>query len=293
MRSRSARETKTSEPNDDTKPEKFLINLRNREHGKRVSSRTIITPCMEQNLNHELNKIMKKIKDLQNAIKTGNSVTIEYSVADILGNFIDSNHGNPIDPKKKRQHREAFVTYGGLSALLKVFSPPLAPLDARDLSKTTVSGRAELWNEVLVIIRELIVTVPGLTERLLSDQHMVFLFTMLSHQGVFDNVMNILEEVLASREDTFNLGSIPQFYSLVENFSSRHLAHFCRVLSLLVFEPEDRQIMEGSHVLKSLELLQLRRNRMARNSAGIVERNQNLVRKLLILLLFSCHFLFT
>ena len=73
---------------------------------------------------------------------------------------------------------------------------------------------------------------------------------MLTHTCVFDHVMNILEEVLAFREDTFNLGLIPHFYSMVETFSSRQLAQFCRVLSLLVFEPEDRQIMEGSHVLK-------------------------------------------
>lgn len=35
--------------------------------------------------------------------------------------------------------------------------------------------------------------------------------------------------------------------------------------------------MEGAHVLKSIELLTLRRNRMSKNSSGIVERNQSLV----------------
>eukprot|EP00597_Dinobryon_sp_UTEXLB2267_P010646 CAMPEP_0170102268 /NCGR_PEP_ID=MMETSP0020_2-20130122/2779_1 /TAXON_ID=98059 /ORGANISM="Dinobryon sp., Strain UTEXLB2267" /LENGTH=1097 /DNA_ID=CAMNT_0010325575 /DNA_START=613 /DNA_END=3904 /DNA_ORIENTATION=- len=35
--------------------------------------------------------------------------------------------------------------------------------------------------------------------------------------------------------------------------------------------------MEGSHVLKSLDLLKLRRSRMSRNSSGTVEKNQSLV----------------
>ena len=99
---------------------------------------------------------------------------------------------------------------------------------------------------------------------------------------MFDDTMNLLEEILASREETFSLLLIPNFFSLVDSFSSRQLAHFCRILSLVLFEPEDRQIMEGSQILKSLELLQLRRNRMAKNSSNVVERNQSLVRVLII-----------
>ena len=99
---------------------------------------------------------------------------------------------------------------------------------------------------------------------------------------MFDDTMNLLEEILASREETFSLLLIPNFFSLVDSFSSRPLSHFCRILSLVLFEPEDRQIMEGSQILKSLELLQLRRNRMAKNSSNVVERNQSLVRVLII-----------
>jgi hypothetical protein len=106
---------------------------------------------------------------------------------------------------------------------------------------------------------------------------MVFFFTMLQHQPLFDNTMNLLEEILATREDTFQLSLIPDFYGLIGKFSARHLAHFCRVLSLVVFEPEDRHVMEGAHNLHSTELLQLRRNRLARTCGGVVERNQSLV----------------
>ena len=51
---------------------------------------------------------------------------------------------------------------------------------------------------------------------------------------------------------------------------------FCRVLALLLFEPEERQMMESTRTLKSVELLSVRRNRMARPDTPI-DRNQALV----------------
>jgi hypothetical protein len=41
---------------------------------------------------------------------------------------------------------------------------------------------------------------------------------------------------------------VPDFYKLVAQFSPRRLAHFCRVLALLLFEPEDRLVMDNSQV---------------------------------------------
>ena len=76
--------------------------------------------------------------------------------------------------------------------------------------------------------------------------------------------MSLLEEILAVRIETFSLALVPDLYALIAKFTARQLAHFCRVLSLVLFEPEDRQIMEGSQVLRSLDLLQLRRDRMAK-----------------------------
>jgi Trpc4-associated protein len=48
----------------------------------------------------------------------------------------------------------------------------------------------------------------------------------------------LAEEVLAVREDTLRVQEIPNFTSLVHKFSSRQLASFCRVLAMVVFEPE-------------------------------------------------------
>ena len=57
-------------------------------------------------------------------------------------------------------------------------------------------------------------------------------------------------QILAVKSSTYYLGEVPELHSLVENMTSQQLAHFSRVLALLVFEPEYRQLMESAHVLR-------------------------------------------
>lgn len=57
-------------------------------------------------------------------------------------------------------------------------------------------------------------------------------------------------QILAVKSSTYFLGEVPELHSLVENMTSQQLAHFSRVLALLVFEPEYRQLMESAHVLR-------------------------------------------
>jgi len=85
---------------------------------------------------------------------------------------------------------------------------------------------------------------------------------------------------------TFCLTQVTGLYDLWASFNPRKLAHFCRILALLVFEAEDRQLMESPSVLKSIELLQLRRDRAARSGAVVapdgsygcaVDRNQSII----------------
>ena len=114
-------------------------------------------------------------------------------------------------------------------------------------------------------------------DKTFSHDFIVCLFTMLAHSVLFDNAINLLEEILSIRQETFVLESIPSYDSLMQNFSVRQLTHFCRALSLLIFEPEDRLIIEGTSMIKSLELLQLRRDRMAKLD-NQVEKNQSYVR---------------
>lgn len=172
--------------------------------------------------------------------------------------------------------RQMFIHVGGVKQLLRLFYAPYGNEDARKMSSAVIQRRAEFWNEVLVILREVSFSIPSLADNIFSDKELIFLFTLLYHSSVFDNAINLLEEILASRSETFLLGSIPDLFSLLNKFSVRQLAHFCRALSLLLFEPEDRLIMEGSQNLKSLDLLHLRRDRMVK-MASKVEKNQFLV----------------
>jgi hypothetical protein len=227
------------------------------------------------------NKILNGVIALKEAIQSTKWADIEYAVGNIMTRLLE-NSADPdnlfaITPVKK-QEREFFVNIGGVQLLLQLFRKPFADEDARNVHNGFAHfyRRTELWNEVLVVLREVAFAIPTLAEHAFGWEHIVFLFTLLSHQCVFENTMNLLEEILSVRVETFNLALIPNLYNLLDNFSTRQLVHFCRVLSLVLFEPEDRQIMEGSHVLRSLELLQLRRERMAKMS-NTVERNQSLV----------------
>ena len=106
--------------------------------------------------------------------------------------------------------------------------------------------------------------------------HLVFLFNLLIYSSVFENALHLIEEILATRSEVFSLRMIPNFHNILKVLNTRQLSHFCRVLALLLFEPEDRQILEGAQTLKSFDLLQLRRDKLSRPSYT-VERNQSLI----------------
>lgn len=61
-------------------------------------------------------------------------------------------------------------------------------------------------------------------------------------------------QILAVKSTTYYLGEVPHLHSLVESMTSRQLAHFARVLALVVFEPEFRQLMESAHVFKCAQM---------------------------------------
>ena len=211
--------------------------------------------------------------------------------------------------------RDAFVLAGGVEVLIRIFREPsfvgaemARTYDARDLSEELVANRlAPCWNETLASLRELVYAIPSLVENeiIFDDGEFVpFLFTLLSHDSCFDGAAALIEEILSlqshsppqstpeeetiaegdigyqatvrvSPPTTFFLGNVPDLYKLWGGFNCRQLAHFCRILALLVFEPEDRQLLESPAVLKSIELLQLRRNRAARAGRdSTVDMNQ-------------------
>jgi hypothetical protein len=209
-----------------------------------------LPPAAIERVDEAHKNMTKGIRLLRTALKSKSWRQIENAVETVILKLLDNQSPDAlfaITPAK-RLERELFVQFGGVQLLLQVLEPPLSEVDARRMPSSQIQRHVEVWNEVLVLLREVCFAVPHLADSVFSDQHLAFLFTLLHHEYVFENTMNLLEEVLAVRQETFCLSQVPGLYSLLDGFSARRLAHFCRVLALLLFEPEDRQIMENAQV---------------------------------------------
>lgn len=243
-----------------------------------------------------------------------------------------------------------FRQSSGVSLLINVLKSPAfvglhtaSTNDARNIPSDLVSAKlAPTFNEVMAFLREMAYAMPDLValggEMNEGGRLIPYLFTMLSHDNLFDGAASLIEEMLSLQSQvggpagltaagissghgggnatdgsasatttaassacalggiftphppppslTFSLTQVTDLYELWSSFNPRKLAHFCRILALLVFEPEDRQLMESPSVLKSVELLQLRRDRAARSGGGAapgggdgcaVDRNQSII----------------
>jgi hypothetical protein len=234
---------------------------------------------LEKRIDEQYNNCIKVIKSLNKAVDAKNWDDIEHQIGKVIACLLDEDPRSLFEvTDSKKQRREFFVVYGGLDSLLRTLRFAFKDQDPQNIKSTAITTITETLNEILVVLRELVFSISMRSDKGFDDSQLAFFFSLLSHKKLFDNTMNFVEEVLASREEPFNLSLVTNLFDLLSAFDARQLAHFCRVLSLLLFEPEDRQIMEGSHSITSSELLQLRRNRLFKNSNQIVERNQCLVR---------------
>ncbi|GJP71781.1 hypothetical protein CLOP_g2573 [Closterium sp. NIES-67] len=101
-----------------------------------------------------------------------------------------------------------------------------------------------LWmmrNDCLAVLREMCFASASFSEGLsVQRQFLIRLFALMENKITFDYAVALAEEILAVGEETLSLGSVPNFARLVRGLSSRQLSFFCRVLAMVVFEPEDR-----------------------------------------------------
>lgn len=185
----------------------------------------------------------------------------------------------PVDPVVLME-REAFVAAGGTQLLMKMFlEKSFIGLsasnshDAREASQVD-TRLAPTWNEALLCLRELVMSMPQRVVPILKKE-LPFFMTLMAHDACFDLAVALVEEILGV-EPSFFLGQVSNLYEWWRGFSCRQLAHFCRILALVIFEPEDRQLLESPKILKSQSLLQLRRNRAA-NRDATVDLNQALL----------------
>ncbi|TMW64465.1 hypothetical protein Poli38472_011345 [Pythium oligandrum] len=182
----------------------------------------------------------------------------------------------PVLDLGRQQHRRNVLDRNDVRSLWEapsVQNTQEAPPKGRHETGT----RKAILNDAMGILRELCYFSLPLAKQLCDkDGLIVYLFELMEDNKFFDNAAGLVEEILAVREDSFDLSRISRFHEIVQSFSSRQLAFFCRVLALVVFEPEDRRLLETSKVIKSMELLKLRRSRMLR-ADNIVDRNHAMI----------------
>lgn len=270
----------------------LLAKLRQVELGRGSFSKSVkVVPSIARRIDQQQSGVVDMTEKLRTAMRDASWRQIEDALSEVLTALSDvsSDTYDPFQVKgKKRQQREYFVLYGGLQAVLQFFTLRGVPKNGRTMSPEQMTRRVEVFCIVLVLLRELIVSNASIAEQFFDDSLIATLMTYLSHKQIFDHTMNLLEEILAIRHETFPLSSVPDFSALVEGFSSPQLSHFCRILSLVVFEPEDRQLLDnatqGQQAPKSFEVLILRQKRMSKNASLVLEQNQCLVIELPCLL---------
>ena len=258
----------------------LLTALKRRELGLPSSLNISDKPedaTVKNRIDEQFNNVVASTSELKIAVEAKNWEEIERCVYGILLRLIGSPYTeSQYLSHEGKQEKELFVAFGGLQILLQLFEPHMSGTDARKISSAVMLNRSELWNEVMALLKELVYAIPSIAESYIADCHLSFMFTMLGHDRVFESTVALLEDVLTIKSDTFDLSKVPNLYALLDKLSSRQLMYFCRLLALLLFESEDRLIMESTHVLKSLDLLQIRRDRMAK-MFNTVERNQCII----------------
>ena len=258
----------------------------NRPKSSRSSTNFPVSSIGNQ-INTKFNNMVDTVQRLTSAMDSGKVGEVDHVVQLVLERLLQMEPSDPdemfVVTASKREERELFVALGGMHQLLRFFEKPFGDkgkgleyiMHNREFA-WSINYYAHVWNDILSILRELIFSIPSLSENVICTHHICFLFAILVHESTFEHTMNLLEEVLGVRMELFSLELAPDFYYLLGKFNLRQLAHFCKVLAHVIFDPEDRQIVDGSVMLRGVDLLNSRRDRLVKPNS-IVERNQSIV----------------
>jgi hypothetical protein len=173
--------------------------------------------------------------------------------------------GRRICDNATSEDRDSFVTYGGPQILLQLFFIEMRKSGPPQRFSPT---KQHIINEALAVLCELCFCVPDLSASLGREEDLIlYLFILMKDTHTFETACQLAEEILSVRPSILDLRRIPNFQQLIAGFSPLQLSVFCRVLALLVFEPEDHDQRTADSnapkVSRSVELLQLRRSRLA------------------------------
>jgi len=158
--------------------------------------------------------------------------------------------------------KEGFCYFGGPELTFDVL---WRDKKISNLVKGMETGRSSpflqtVQNECLSILRECCYWSQTWSKFLLKyEEFMTFLFVeLMSQKHTFDNAVGLIEEIVTVKETVLNLSTIPNLTTIVSNFTTRQLAFFCRILSLVIFEPH--KFFTDPHTVKSLDLLRYKKN---------------------------------
>lgn len=115
-----------------------------------------------------------------------------------------------LSKKEQARERERFIDSQGPEALLRLLEPPMVDAAAvRAMPKEGVATVAEAYNDALSLVRDLVYFVPDLAPRLASPARVIFLFSLLQHQALFDHACGLIEDFLVDSAFTPFLGDVP------------------------------------------------------------------------------------
>jgi hypothetical protein len=132
----------------------------------------------------------------------------------------------------------------------------------------------------LLCLRELCFAAPQLSNSI-AETFIAYVFSLMRDPAIIDMAVALLEEILAVRVKTFNLALVPDLGPLLLSLHMVSLSDACRVLALVVFEPErhDGRPMPAAVQLELAATAALEFGALDRNHA-IVTRVPGLLRRL-------------
>ena len=164
---------------------------------------------------------------------------------------------------------QAFYTGGAWEPLLAFVSDVALPTlrKRKRMQSDRKTYVVEIASRCTSILKDLCINVPELGEALgARDRLIALLIESLTVPYLYEASSVLCEELLVSRRsNVFDLRLVANLPDLIRSLPAYHLLLFCRLLSLLAFNPEERVANEEGKPVTSFRLLDQRR------SAAVVE----------------------
>lgn len=211
------------------------------------------------------------VDQLQSLLAMGKIAPLDDLLSSIMSE-LDCINTNPARVNTNSNNKkQIFVKLGGFEMVLRLLHAPFG-IGCRDAD----ANKYGVFSSFFLILRSLIVQFKELSDTI-TNESLYQMMQFLKIDSTFTVASAAIEEVLAFRFASINLHLVPNIREIVENFNVYHFCHFTRILSLLLFEPEDRFILQENNQLLSFMLLRVRRDRCGRRDS-VVDANQVWVR---------------